>query len=64
MCKKIHRGRNAEQYHADKKYKEAVAVAVEACADDTSGICDSREPSSAPAKRSHSTVDKFIHWDK
>ena len=30
MCKKIHRGGNAEQYHADKKYKEAVAVAVEA----------------------------------
>ncbi|CAH0373301.1 unnamed protein product [Pelagomonas calceolata] len=37
MCKKIHRGGNAEQYHADKKYKEAVAVAVEACADDTNG---------------------------
>ena len=35
MCKKIHRGGNAEQYYADKKYKEAVAVAVEACADDT-----------------------------
>jgi hypothetical protein len=31
MCKKIHRGGNAEQYNADKKYKEAVAVAVEAC---------------------------------
>ena len=30
MCKKIHRGGNAEQYHADKKYKEAVAAAVEA----------------------------------
>ena len=28
MCKKIHRGGNAEQYHADKKYKEAVAVAT------------------------------------
>ena len=40
MCKKIHRGGNAEQYHADKKYKEAVAVAVEACADDT--ICLAR----------------------
>ena len=35
MCKKIHRGGNAEQYNADKKYKEAVAVAVEACADDS-----------------------------
>ena len=34
ICKKIHRGGNAEQYNADKKYKEAVAVAVEACADD------------------------------
>ena len=32
MCKKIHRGGNAEQYYADKKYKEAVAEAVEACA--------------------------------
>ncbi|CAH0379140.1 unnamed protein product [Pelagomonas calceolata] len=37
MCKKIHRGGNAEQYNADKKYKEAVAVAVEACAKDTKG---------------------------
>ena len=34
ICKKIHRGGNAEQYHANKKYKEAVAVAVEACTDD------------------------------
>ena len=37
MCKKIHRGGNAEQYHADKKYKEAVAVAVEACAEEAKG---------------------------
>jgi len=37
MCKKIHRGGNAEQYHADKKYKEAVAVAVKKCAEDTKG---------------------------
>ena len=37
ICKKIYRGGNAEQYHADKKYKEAVAVAVEACAADTKG---------------------------
>ena len=37
ICEEIHRGGNAEQYHADKKYKEAVAVAVEACADDTKG---------------------------
>ena len=34
MCKKIHRGGNAEQYNADEKHKEAVAVAVEKCADD------------------------------
>ena len=37
ICKKIHRGGNAEQYHADKKYKEAVKVAVEKCAADTKG---------------------------
>ena len=37
ICKRIHRGGNAEHYHADKKYKEAVAEAVEACADDTKG---------------------------
>jgi len=37
MCKKIHRGGNAEQFNADKKYKETVAVAVEVCADDTKG---------------------------
>ena len=42
MCKKIHRGGNAEQYHADKKYKEAVAEAVEACAEDTKGQRDIR----------------------
>jgi len=36
ICEEIHRGGNAEQYHADKKYKEAVAEAVEACAEDTS----------------------------
>ena len=34
ICKKIHRGGNAEHYHANKKYKEALAVAVEACAED------------------------------
>ncbi len=43
ICKKIHRGGNAEQYHADKKYKEAVAEAVEACADDTKGHVHARE---------------------
>jgi len=37
ICKKIHRGGNAEHYHANKKFKEALAVAVEACAEDTKG---------------------------
>ena len=37
ICKKIHRGGNAEHYHANKKYKEALAVAVEACAEDAKG---------------------------
>ena len=35
LCRRIKRAGGAEQYHADKKYTEAVAVAVEACADDT-----------------------------
>ena len=35
VCRRIKRGGGAEQYYADKKYKEAVAVAVEACAEDT-----------------------------
>ncbi|CAH0366620.1 unnamed protein product [Pelagomonas calceolata] len=37
ICKKIHRGGDAERYHANKKYKEAVAVAVEKCAEDAKG---------------------------
>ena len=37
LCKKIKKGGGAEQYHADKKYKEALAVAVEKCAADTKG---------------------------
>ena len=32
-CEIIHRGGDAEQYHAEKKYKWAVAVAVKACAE-------------------------------
>ena len=36
-CEEIYRGGGAEQYHAEKKYKEAVAVAVAKCADDTKG---------------------------
>ena len=37
LCRKIRKGGGAEQYYADKKCAEAVAVAVEACADDTKG---------------------------
>ena len=36
-CDEIARGGGPEQYHADKKYKEAVADAVEECAEDTEG---------------------------
>ena len=35
LCKKIKKGGGAEQYHANNKLKEAVAVAAEACAADT-----------------------------
>jgi tetratricopeptide (TPR) repeat protein len=37
LCKRIKRGGGAEQYHADKKYKEAVAEAIEECAEATKG---------------------------
>jgi len=37
ICKKIHRGDNAEQYYADKKNKGAVAVVDKKCAEDTKG---------------------------
>ena len=37
ICGAIASGGGAEQYHADKKYEEAVAEAVEECADDTEG---------------------------
>ena len=37
LCKRIKRGGGAERYHAEKKYKEAVAVAVKKCAADTKG---------------------------
>ena len=37
ICQEIKRGGGAEQYHADKKYTEAVAAAVEKCAEDTKG---------------------------
>ncbi len=37
LCKKIKKTGGAEQYNANKKYSEAVAVAAEKCADDTKG---------------------------
>ena len=37
LCKKIKKQGGAEQYHANKKCSEAIAVAVEACAADTKG---------------------------
>ena len=36
-CKQIELGGGAEQYYADKKCAEAIAVAVKKCADDTEG---------------------------
>ena len=37
LCKRIKKAGGAEQYNANKKYAEAVAVAAEACAEDTKG---------------------------
>jgi hypothetical protein len=37
LCKTIKRAGGAEQYNANEKYTEAVAVAAEACAEDTKG---------------------------
>ena len=37
LCKKIKKTGGAEQYNANTKYSEAVAAAVEECADDTKG---------------------------
>ena len=37
ICGAVASGGGAEQYHADKKYEEAVADAVEECAEDTDG---------------------------
>jgi tetratricopeptide (TPR) repeat protein len=37
LCRPIKKAGGAEQYHANKKYAEAVAVAVAKCADDTKG---------------------------
>jgi tetratricopeptide (TPR) repeat protein len=37
LCKKIKKAGGAEQYNANEKYTAAVAVAAEACAEDTKG---------------------------
>ena len=37
LCKRIKKAGGAEQYNANRKFTEAVAVAAEACADDTRG---------------------------
>ena len=37
LCKRIKRAGGAEQYHAGNKYAEAVAVAADACTEDTKG---------------------------
>jgi len=37
LCRKIRKAGGAEQYNANKNYAEAVAVAAEACAEDTKG---------------------------
>ena len=37
LCKKVKKAGGAEQYNANKKYAEAVAVAAEECAEDTKG---------------------------
>ena len=37
LCKKIKKAGGAEQFRANQKYTEAVAVAAEACAEDTKG---------------------------
>ena len=61
ICEEGRRGGGAEEYHAEKKYKEAVAVAVAKCADDTAPAnrrrrlsvpCETREPRSAPRRDS------------
>ena len=47
ICEFIHRCGGAEQYYAEKEYKKAVAVAVEACAEDTTKMTAPRSTMSA-----------------
>ena len=57
-CDEIASGGGAEQHHANKKYEEAAAEAVEECAEDTEGqtcyICledGARAPRGSPTRR-------------
>jgi tetratricopeptide (TPR) repeat protein len=58
LCKKIKRAGGAEQYNANEKYAEAVAVAAEKCAEDTKGqtcyIC------TEGAKRRHAPDEGLV----
>ena len=45
LCKLIKKAGGAEQYNANKKYAEALAVAVEKCAEDTKGQTSQRKRS-------------------
>ena len=53
LCRRIKKSGGAEQYHADKKYKEAVADAVEECAEDST---ESAVASMKEMDEAHSTT--------
>ena len=66
LCKRIKRGGGAEQYHADKKYAEACAEAVEGCAEATKGqtcyICrDERSTEGLVRGCACHTTEGFAH---
>jgi len=66
LCKRIKRGGGAEQYHADKKYAEACAEAVEECAEATKGqtcyICrDERSTEGLVRGCACHTTEGFAH---
>ena len=66
LCKRIKRGGGAEQYYADKKYKEAVDEAIEGCAEATKGrtcyICrDERSTEGLVRGCACHTTEGFAH---
>ena len=66
LCKRIKRGGGAEQYHADKKYAEACAEAIEECAEATKGqtcyICrDERSTEGLVRGCACHTTEGFAH---